>query len=76
MKQLQEIMPYLKEKGVLEILINSASILTLKLDEVKDREEFILSIGETITTNGKFNSIFGLSRKNYQIKKEKYKVIK
>ena len=76
LKQLEEIMPYLKEKGVLEILINSASILTLKLDEVKDREEFILSIGETITTNGKFNSIFGLSRKNYQIKKEKYKVIK
>ena len=76
LKQLQEIMPYLKEKGVLEVLINGATILTLKLDEVKDREEFILSIGETITTNGKFNSIFGLSRKNYQIKKEKYKVIK
>ena len=76
LKQLQEIMPYLKKKGVLEVLINSAPILTLKLDEVKDREEFILSIGETITTNGKFNSIFGLSRKNYQIKKEKYKVIK
>lgn len=76
LKQLQEIMPYLKEKGILEVLINSASILTLKLDEIKDREEFILSIGETITTNGKFNSIFGLSRKNYQIKKEKYKVIK
>ena len=76
LKQLEEIMSYLKEKGVLEILINSASILTLKLDEIKDREEFILSIGETITTNGKFNSIFGLSRKNYQIKKEKYKVIK
>ena len=76
LKQLEEIMQYLKEKGVLEILINSASILTLKLDEIKDREKFILSIGETITTNGKFNSIFGLSRKNYQIKKEKYKVIK
>ena len=76
LKQLQEIMPYLKEKGVLEVLINGATILTLKLDEVKDREEFILSIGETITTNGKFNSIFRLSRKNYQIKKEKYKVIK
>ena len=76
LKQLEELMSYLKEKGVLEILINSASILTLKLDEIKDREEFILSIGETITTNGKFNSIFGLSRKNYQIKKEKYKVIK
>ena len=69
-------MPYLQEKGVLEILIKSASILTLTLDEVKEREEYILSIGETITVNGKFNSIFNLSKKRYQAKKEKNKSIK
>ena len=76
LKQLQEIMPYLQEKGVLEVLITSASILTLTLEEVKERENFILSIGENITSKGKFNSIFGLSRKNYQLKKEKYSAIK
>ena len=76
-KNLQEILPYLQEKGVLETVINSPSILTLKLEEIKSREEYIEKIGETILSpNGRrFNSIFGLSRKKFKERLEKEKTI-
>ena len=74
-KNLQEILPNLQEKGVLETVINSPSILTLKLEEIKSREEYIEKIGETILSpNGRrFNSIFGLSRKKFKERLEKEK---
>ena len=68
---LKTIFPYLKELGVLEIVINSSSILTLTLDEIKERMEYIESINEEIVVEDKFNSIFGLSKKNYLLRKEK-----
>ena len=44
--------------------------MTFKLDEIKERERVIIECGQEVIPNGKFNSIFGLSRKRY---KEKYK---
>ena len=46
--------------------------MSLTLDEIKERQAFIESIGEPIVKENKFNSIFGLSRKNYQKKVKEY----
>ena len=79
LKQLQKNLPYLQSIGVLETIKTSASILLLTLEEIKERQAFIESIGEPIVKENKFNSIFGLSRKNYQKKvkecEEKKKLI-
>ena len=50
---LVETLPYLKENGWLDIIINSASILSLTLDEIKQRESFIESIGEEVVVENK-----------------------
>ena len=63
---LRNVFPYLEEKGVLPAVINSPAILTLKFDEIKEREIFISKIGEEDVVKGKFNSIYGLSRKRYK----------
>ena len=63
---LKQVFPYLESLQVLPYVINSSSILSLKLDEIKDRKEFIESTGQNIIDKrGRFNSVFGLSRKNY-----------
>ena len=74
-KNLKLVLPYLQEIGVLKVLPKSASILSLTLDEIKEREKFIESIGESVlnTYETKFNSIFGLSRKKYAQRVEKEK---
>ena len=65
-KHLQEVLPYLDSLGLLPYVIKSASILLLTLDEIMERKEYIECHGENlITKTGRFNSIFGLSRKNY-----------
>lgn len=65
---------YLDTLGVLNYVINSASILTLTLDEIIERKNYIESIGQCIIEKNKFNSIFGLSRKKFNsIKNEKSK---
>ena len=69
-KKIKEIFPYLDSLGVLPIVINSASILTLSLDEIKERKEVLDYLGEHIVTGKRYNSIFGLSKKNYQKKLE------
>ena len=64
---LQEVLPYLESLGVLSYVIKSASILTLTLDEIKHRKEFIEERGETLVLeNGRFNSIFGMTKKKYE----------
>ena len=64
---LQNVLPYLDSLGILSYVIKSASILTLTLDEIMERKEYIESQGESlITKTGRFNSIFGFSRKNYE----------
>ena len=79
LKHLQKTLPYLQSIGALETTKTSASILLLTLEEIKERQAFIESIGEPIVKENKFNSIFGLSRKNYQKKvkecEEKKKLI-
>ena len=72
LKHLQKILPYLQSIGVLETIKTSATILTWTLDEIKERQAFIESIGEPIVKGNKFNSIFGLSRKRYQKKVKEY----
>jgi len=74
---LKEVFEYLNALGVLKYVVNSSSILTLTLTEIKERKEFIESIGEDIIDKrGKFNSIFGLSRKNYKNKLEEISINK
>ena len=72
LKHLQKTLPYLQSIGVLEIIKTSASILMLTVEEIKERQAFIESIDESIVKGDKFNSIFGLSRKNYQKKVKEY----
>ncbi|MDD6941508.1 MAG: hypothetical protein SOV80_03800, partial [Bacilli bacterium] len=63
---LSKVFPYLDELGVLGVVRQSASILGLKLDEIRERKNFVDSIGEPmVLENGKFNSVFGMSRKKY-----------
>ena len=70
---LEKVFSYLDSLNLLPYVVNSASILTLTLEEIIERKEFIESIGESlINSKNKFNSIFGLSKKNYQKKKEEY----
>ena len=66
-EHLKNVLPYLESLGVLPYVIKSASILTLTLDEIKERKDFIESNNDTLVLqNGRFNSIFGLSRAIYK----------
>ena len=72
-KHLREVFTYLKELGVLDTVKKSSSILKLKLEEIKERKDFIDSIGEKmVLDNGKFNSVFGMIKKKYAKKIESY----
>ena len=65
-KHLSKVFPYLDELGVLETVRQSASILDLPLDDIRERKKIVDSIGEPmVLENGKFNSVFGMSRKRY-----------
>ena len=67
---LKEVLPYLKSLGLLEHVISSASILSLSLDEIRNRKELIEKLDESLVLqSGRFNSIFGLSKKNYNLLK-------
>ena len=69
-KKLSEVLPYLESMDVLPYVINSASILRLSLEEIKERKQVLDYLGESMVTGNKFNSIFGMSKKNYQKKLE------
>ena len=72
LKHLQKTLPYLQSIGVLETIKTSASILSLTLEEIKERKAFIESIGEPIVKENKFNSIFGMPKKSYPKKVKEY----
>lgn len=72
-KHLSEVMPYLDSLGVLEFIINSASILTLTKEEIEKRVEIIKLLGEDIVKNGKFNSVFGMNKTRLNKKLNSYK---
>ena len=64
---LKVVLPYLDSLGVLPFVMNSASILTLSLEEIIERKEYIESHnGELVLPNGRFNSIFDMSKANYE----------
>ena len=69
-KNLEKVLPFLQEKGVLPIVISSASILILTKEEIEERMEYLQKHNMPIVINNKkgqaFNSIFGLSRKKYK----------
>ena len=66
-EHLKNVLPYLESLGVLPYVIKSASILNLTFEEIKERKDFIESNNDTLVLqNGRFNSIFGLSRANYK----------
>ena len=66
-EHLKVVLPYLESLGVLPYVIKSASILNLTFEEIKERKDFIESNNDTLVLqNGRFNSIFGLSRANYK----------
>ena len=48
------------------LLGKSASILSLTLDEIKEREEVIKQNGGSVIVNGSFNSVFGQTRKVFK----------
>lgn len=66
---LKKVFPYLENKGTLSAVISTPAILSLKFDEILEREKFISSLGQEQVVSGKFNSIYGLSRKRYEIRK-------
>jgi len=74
-KKLKEVFPYLESLGVLPTVINSASILTFSLDEIIERKSVLDYLGEPMVVGERYNSIFGLSRKNYQKKLESLNVV-
>jgi hypothetical protein len=65
-------LPYLDSLGIVDVVAKSASILTLTLDEIKERQAFIESTGGDLVVKDKFNSIFGLSKSNYKKKVKAY----
>ena len=66
-ERLREVLPYLDEFGYLVGLLNgSAGILSLSLNEIKEREKVVRREGEEVLVNGKFNPTFGQSRKKYK----------
>ena len=71
-KYLMKVFPYLEKLHVLDAVIASASILTLKLEEIEERKAILdMQRIEMVNEKGKFNSIFGLSRKKYNELKRK-----
>ena len=78
-KNLKTVMPYLQRKCLLDILQNNSTILSLTLDEIRERESFLKSVGESILNQDgtKFNSIFGLSKNRYiqRVEKERDKEV-
>ena len=71
---LQKVFPYLDRKGVLPAVITSPAILGLKFEEILERESIVSQLGESDVVNGRFNPIYGLSRKKYSEKKENIQV--
>ena len=69
-KKLKTIFPYLESLGVLPTVINSASILTLSLEEIQERKSVLDMLGESMVVGNRYNYIFGLSKKNYAKKLE------
>ena len=73
-KKLKVILPYLYSLGVVSTVINSASILSLSIDEIIERKELLDYLGEPMVVGSRFNSVFGLSKKKYLKKLEELNI--
>ena len=73
-KKLRVILPYLNSLGVVSTVINSASILSLSIEEIIERKELLDFLGEPMVVGERFNSIFGLSKKKYLKKLEELNI--
>lgn len=69
-ERVREVFPYLQEKGYLDSLISSGTMVTLPLGELRERDAVLGAIGEEAIINGKPNAIFALSSKKYHDKYE------
>ena len=58
--RLKEVLPYFEKHGYLEGLLKGTLVLSLTLDEFRERESILQSKGEEVLVDGKFNPIFGL----------------
>lgn len=67
---LKKVFPYLDSRGTLPAVVTSPAILGLKFEEILEREKLIASCGEDDVVKGRFNPIYGLSRKKYSEKKK------
>jgi len=65
-KHLSQVFPYLDSLGVLPIVLNSGSILTLTVNEIKERKSVLDKLGLPLIKGQRFHPIFGLSKKNYR----------
>ena len=69
-KNLEKVLPFLEEKGVLATVKTSASILILTREEIADRMRYLEKHKQPfVIDNGKkraFNSVFGLPKKKYK----------
>ena len=69
-KCLEKVLPFLKTKGVLPVIVTSASILALTKEEIEERMDYLQRYGEQVVVSTKegqkFNSLFGFSRKKYK----------
>ena len=58
-------------------MLKGTLVLSLTLEEFKERERILQSRGEEVLIDGKFNPIFGLDRKRYNKKfTEEIKTVK
>jgi len=69
-KNLERVLPFLEEAGVLDVVLTSASILVLTKEEIEERMRYLQKHNKPIVVDRKkekaFNSVFGLSRKKYK----------
>ncbi len=67
--RLRNVLPYIEECGYMEGLLGkNALVLSLTLDEIKEREEVIKRKGEEVLLPDGFNTIFGQDKKTYERK--------
>ena len=64
-KHVDRVLKYLDGYGERDVVLDSPSILALTMDEIIERRSYIESCGLENVCDGRFNSIYGLSRKKY-----------
>jgi len=79
-EHLEKVLSFLQEKGMLPVVLTSASILSLTLEDIEERMEYLKSHNKPIVVLGRkkeqaFNPALGISRARYEKLLEKEKRI-